>query len=355
MNVWQRLAPEHSRSASRALDETTSHLRAWREKCYLCRHDQHHVAFCRRAASAATATYVASHKAPTIDAQKVAAPATQRGAPTTTTKATSQSPAARATSRREPSVPASDRMRRTCAFCQRDHWSMKCTTYASVNQRLGRARKLELCFICLRQGHHASGCPINASPCRHCSAGSHHQALCHRPTTQSTGVRVNGIHQRKKRVNTAYVRVNDRDDCPPKNETICFCDASTCSGRRLSTSADATNFVGSFRPATEVKRVIFWFSSDRAFLSHVELVRLFTELSQYYMVHYETILQYVVVSPSVCSRQDVWTYGIFEYLVQAEVLLLDARPTMLPHDLLVRDASERQAIDTEQSASLRHH
>ncbi|KAH7696454.1 hypothetical protein AAVH_36473, partial [Aphelenchoides avenae] len=56
---------------------------------------------------------------------------------------------------------------------------------------------------------------------------------------------------------------------------------------------------------------------------------------------------YVVVSPSVSSRQDVWTYGIFKYLVQAEVLLLDAQPTTPWHDLLGRDAEERLAIDTE--------
>jgi len=76
-------------------------------------------------------------------------------------------------------------------------------------------------------------------------------------------------------------------------------------------------------------------------------VRLVIELSQYYTTHYETIMQYVVVSPSVSSRQDVWTYGIFKYLIQAEVLLLDALSTMLPHDLQAQDASDHQAINAE--------
>jgi hypothetical protein len=83
-------------------------------------------------------------------------------------------------------------------------------------------------------------------------------------------------------VNNDRVRLNNRVACPPENETTCFCDASTFHqfGRQLrtdvqmiktplSTSANAPNLVCSFRPTTEVKRVIFWFSSDSASQSHV--------------------------------------------------------------------------------------
>ncbi|KAH7693832.1 hypothetical protein AAVH_39129 [Aphelenchoides avenae] len=119
----------------------------------------------------------------------------------------------------------------------------------------------------------------------------------------------------------------------------------------MSTPADTVSLICSFRPATEVKRVIFWFYSNHASQSHVELMRMVTELSSYYTTHYDTIMQYVIVSPSGSNRQDDWTYGILKYLVQAEVMLPDARPTVLPHDLLARDATERQATGIGDSPS----
>ncbi|KAH7718837.1 hypothetical protein AAVH_13723 [Aphelenchoides avenae] len=115
----------------------------------------------------------------------------------------------------------------------------------------------------------------------------------------------------------------------------------------MSTPEDTVSLICSFRPARDVKRVIFWFRSDHASLSHVDLVRLVTVLSSYYTTHYKTVMQYVVVSPSGNSRQDDWSYGILKYLVPAEVVVPDARSTMLPHDLLARDASERHAVDSE--------
>ncbi|KAH7695514.1 Zinc knuckle family protein, partial [Aphelenchoides avenae] len=44
---------------------------------------------------------------------------------------------------------------RRCAYCGRDHWSLKCDIYKSVSQRMNRLRQLGYCFLCLRGGHWA--------------------------------------------------------------------------------------------------------------------------------------------------------------------------------------------------------
>ncbi|KAH7708791.1 Pao retrotransposon peptidase family protein, partial [Aphelenchoides avenae] len=187
-------------------------------KCSLCRHGQHHEALCRAAAPRQSLKLQpAPCRAPTTSAPTAVAPANSCMAP----------------------VPASTHMRRTCAFYHFSHWSLKCTFYVSVSQRLRRAAKLELCFVCLRKGHHAISCPSRALPCKFCSNGTHHhhRALCrsraiaqrtkalpiHRatklPTTRAMKLpandRADGAQRRKKRVNATRLCSNDRNVCPP--------------------------------------------------------------------------------------------------------------------------------------------
>ncbi|KAH7705564.1 Zinc knuckle family protein [Aphelenchoides avenae] len=135
-----------------------------------------------------------------------------------------------------------------------------------------------------------------------------------------------------------------RDDSPLKNETVCFFDGSTflyfgCLLRPevlmvltpMSSLEGALRSVCKFQLSSEVRRVIFWLSDSAASpLSPAVQLRLITELSQHYTTKYPTVTQYVVATPFVGSRQDVWTCGLFKLLVQMQVLLPFARLVMNP-------------------------
>ncbi|KAH7673227.1 Pao retrotransposon peptidase family protein [Aphelenchoides avenae] len=75
---------------------------------------------------------------------------------------------------------AATEKRRGCAYCGRDtHWASKCDIYATISQRLRRARQLDYCFLCLKGGHWTGTCPKKTDEtCRFCHQGHHHQSLC---------------------------------------------------------------------------------------------------------------------------------------------------------------------------------
>ncbi|KAH7662422.1 gag protein, partial [Aphelenchoides avenae] len=69
--------------------------------------------------------------------------------------------------------------RRTCALCGLLHSAADCTVYDTTNRRLRRAMKLNLCLLCLREGHPAVSCPRRTTrPCPTCRRGQHNRALC---------------------------------------------------------------------------------------------------------------------------------------------------------------------------------
>ncbi|KAH7713482.1 Zinc knuckle family protein [Aphelenchoides avenae] len=134
------------------------------------------------------------------------------------------------------------------------------------------------------------------------------------------------------------------NDSPLKNETVCFCDEPTFLyfGRLLRSEVlmittptqsheDALLSVCDIHLTADVRRIIFWFSGSHTTpLTPAVQLRLVTGLCRYYATHYPTVTQYVVATPSICSRQDVWTYGLFKMLVQMQVMLPHARLIMCP-------------------------
>ncbi|KAH7678376.1 Pao retrotransposon peptidase family protein, partial [Aphelenchoides avenae] len=69
--------------------------------------------------------------------------------------------------------------RQTCPLCGLLHSAADCTVYDTTNQRLRRAMKLNLCLLCLREGHPAVSCPRRTTrPCSTCRRGQHNRALC---------------------------------------------------------------------------------------------------------------------------------------------------------------------------------
>ncbi|KAH7698791.1 Pao retrotransposon peptidase family protein, partial [Aphelenchoides avenae] len=140
-------------------------------------------------------------------------------------------------------------------------------------------------------------------------------------------------------------RIN-RDGSPLKNETVCFCDASTFryfsrllrpEVRMIPTPVpsleDALRSVSNIHPTKEVRRVIFWFSdSHTTQLNTAVQLRLVIELSRHYATRYPTVMQYVVANPFVGSRQDIWTCGLFKLLVQMQMTLPSARLIMRPRN-----------------------
>ncbi|KAH7662388.1 hypothetical protein AAVH_43651, partial [Aphelenchoides avenae] len=66
-----------------------------------------------------------------------------------------------------------------CALCNGPHPPSQCPRYDTTRKRLRRTRKLRYCFLCLEGSHRAGSCPKKTGiPCRHCSHGEHHPALC---------------------------------------------------------------------------------------------------------------------------------------------------------------------------------
>ncbi|KAH7694478.1 Pao retrotransposon peptidase family protein-like, partial [Aphelenchoides avenae] len=67
--------------------------------------------------------------------------------------------------------------RRTCPLCGLLHTAARCTSFTTINRRLRRIQKLELCLLCLREGHRAVTCPRRTTDsCRICHKGPHNRA-----------------------------------------------------------------------------------------------------------------------------------------------------------------------------------
>lgn len=79
-----------------------------------------------------------------------------------------------------------------CIFCQRNHPSPQCETYATVSQRQARLKVLNRCSQCL--GFHTlSQCQTYLNTCSTCRGGKHHSYLCPRGLDLSkTGARQPG-------------------------------------------------------------------------------------------------------------------------------------------------------------------
>uniref|UniRef100_A0A915D5A1 Gag-like protein n=1 Tax=Ditylenchus dipsaci TaxID=166011 RepID=A0A915D5A1_9BILA len=61
-------------------------------------------------------------------------------------------PPAKASDEKQPSLPrAGTGPKNPCQLCQQQHYTNKCTAYKDYNQRVSRARELELCLKCLKQ------------------------------------------------------------------------------------------------------------------------------------------------------------------------------------------------------------
>ncbi|KAH7710611.1 hypothetical protein AAVH_22097 [Aphelenchoides avenae] len=228
----------------------------------------------------------------------------------------------------------------TCQDCEPDpaniHDSTRCKLAeapASANQTT-MARRLPA---------EAAQDHTTFSAARHATPGDpttvRQPSVAHRAPVEAALVRAAPLQDdviRDRRIN--------HDDSPPKNETVCFCDESTFLyfGRLLQPEVlmipipvpsfeDALQSVSDLHPTKEVSRVIFWFSDSHATpLSTAAQLRLAVELSRHYATRYPTVMQFVIATPSVGSRQDVWTCGLFKLLVQMQVTLAHARLVMRP-------------------------
>ncbi|KAH7722491.1 Pao retrotransposon peptidase family protein [Aphelenchoides avenae] len=69
--------------------------------------------------------------------------------------------------------------RRTCPLCGLLHTAARCISFMTINRRMRRIQKLELCLLCLREGHRAVTCPRRTTDsCRICHKGPHNRAVC---------------------------------------------------------------------------------------------------------------------------------------------------------------------------------
>ncbi|KAH7676169.1 hypothetical protein AAVH_41920, partial [Aphelenchoides avenae] len=146
------------------------------------------------------------------------------------------------------------------------------------------------------------------------------------------------LEQHFSQGNDVHVLRTPHNDSPPKNETVCFCDESTflhfgCLLRPevlmiptpVPSIEEALQCVCN-NTTNEVRRVVLWFSESHATpLSPALQLRLAIELSRYCATHYPAVVQYVVATPSIGSRHDVWTFGLIKILAQMQVLLPHAR------------------------------
>ncbi|KAH7695434.1 hypothetical protein AAVH_37507, partial [Aphelenchoides avenae] len=145
------------------------------------------------------------------------------------------------------------------------------------------------------------------------------------------------------------VRRTTRDDSSLKNETVCFCDGSTflyfgCLLRPevliiptpMSSLEDALQSVYNFQPSNEIRRVIFWLSDSQS-----------TPLSPALQFRMPAVKQYVVATPTIGSRQDVWTCGLFKLLVQMEVVL--------PYADVIMNTRESRSVTHADVYHLKHY
>ena len=63
-----------------------------------------------------------------------------------------------------------------CAYCERRHWSDKCRTFPTIEER--KEKILGNCFGCLKSGHSIHNCD-RTKACHYCNQeNSHHSSLC---------------------------------------------------------------------------------------------------------------------------------------------------------------------------------
>jgi len=63
-----------------------------------------------------------------------------------------------------------------CCFCQQQHSSQNCQTFAEVESRREALRKAGRCYVCLGKGHVSRNCRSRIK-CLSCK-GRHHVAIC---------------------------------------------------------------------------------------------------------------------------------------------------------------------------------
>ena len=73
-------------------------------------------------------------------------------------------------------------LRKACAFCKGSHYPVECSIFTSLDERLAKIRKEQLCFNCLGR-HKIKDCKSKFS-CRTCKK-RHHSAICSNSKTQS--------------------------------------------------------------------------------------------------------------------------------------------------------------------------
>ncbi|KAH7673197.1 Zinc knuckle family protein [Aphelenchoides avenae] len=76
---------------------------------------------------------------------------------------------------------------RACQLCNMEsHVAANCLIYPTIQKRLRRVLKLQICLLCLRGGHQAKSCPKRKKqPCKICGHGQHHRIPdAHNPGTK---------------------------------------------------------------------------------------------------------------------------------------------------------------------------
>ena len=76
-----------------------------------------------------------------------------------------------------------------CVFCQSDHWSDKCKSYVTAEQRKKFFVEKKLCFNCASPGHRGNEC--RSRGCHHCGA-KHHTSLCKQERNGGGGTKSGG-------------------------------------------------------------------------------------------------------------------------------------------------------------------
>uniref|UniRef100_A0A914WWH6 Integrase catalytic domain-containing protein n=1 Tax=Plectus sambesii TaxID=2011161 RepID=A0A914WWH6_9BILA len=105
-----------------------------------------------------------------------------------------------------------------CAFCCETHFNDQCVKFPSRESRQERAKELELCFRCLKQGHDARRCRFTRK-CIYCQ-GEHNRALCtnkkssmdyRSPTASNVNQRINPTQPMKAHAIIKEVEPNETD------------------------------------------------------------------------------------------------------------------------------------------------
>ena len=83
---------------------------------------------------------------------------------------------------------------RKCIYCDGDHWSDECQTYADI---AGRKKRINgHCYACLQKGHVVRNCPVKRG-CVYCKTkGHHHRSLCPKQFAQGNQ-QLHGVQQQQ--------------------------------------------------------------------------------------------------------------------------------------------------------------